>query len=82
VTYWGSWTGDVEATMSHIHQGGAAGTGNVVVPLTLTADAGGFSGTFPLVDLTNATNSDGGFYVNVHTVDAGNGLIRGQLVTH
>ncbi len=79
--YVGAWTGTVEATASHIHQGGAAGTGGVVVPLSLTADAGGIAGSFTVAALA-AGNTDGGLYVNVHTTDAGDGLIRGQLVRH
>jgi hypothetical protein len=81
VSYLGAWTADVAAELAHIHQGGPAGTGGVIVPLALTADAGGLSGTFDPATL-EAGNTDGGLYVNVHTTDAGDGLIRGQLVRH
>jgi hypothetical protein len=80
VSYVGAWTGDVAATDSHIHQGGAAGTGGVIVGLTLTPDAGGLAGSFTRAAL--AGDTDGGMYVNVHTTDAGAGLIRGQVVKH
>jgi hypothetical protein len=81
VSYLGAWTADVAAQMAHIHQGGPAGTGGVIVPLALTADARGLSGTFDPATL-EAGDTDGGLYVNVHTTDAGDGLIRGQLVRH
>lgn len=82
VTSLGAWTGDVAATAAHIHQGGAGGTGPALITLALTADAGGLEGSFPAADLSQAGNTDGGLYVNVHTTDAGDGLIRGQLVKH
>lgn len=81
ISYLGAWTSDVAAEMAHIHQGGAAGSGGVIVPLSLTADAGGLQGSFDPATLT-AGDTDGGLYVNVHTTDAGAGLIRGQLVKH
>ena len=69
VSYLGEWTSDVVPTASHIHQGGAAGTGAVIVPLSLTADGGGLSGTFDPATLA-AGDTDGGLYVNVHTSGA------------
>lgn len=81
VSYYGTWTSDVVATASHIHQGGAGGTSGSIVGLSVFADAGGFSGTFPRVDVTTI-DTDGGLYVNVHTAAAPNGLIRGQIVRH
>jgi hypothetical protein len=82
VSYLGAWSGTVDATAAHIHQGGAGGMGPALITLSLTADAGGLEGSFPAADLSQAGNTDGGLYVNVHTTDAGDGLIRGQLVKH
>lgn len=81
VSYVGAWTSDVVPTASHIHQGGAGGTGNVIIPLSLSPDGGGFFGTFDRATLA-AGDTDGGLYVNVHTTAAPSGLIRGQLVKH
>ena len=81
VSYLGAWTNDVAADMAHIHQGGLLGSGPVVMPLTLTPDGGGVQGTFDPVMLA-PNDTDGGLYVNVHTTDAGAGLIRGQIVKH
>ncbi len=78
VIYAGGWTLDVEATQARVLQGGAGETnGPVVADLTLLG-ATATSGSFPRATLT-AGDTDGGLSVNVHTSDAGDGLLRGQL---
>ena len=67
--------------MSHIHQGGAAGSSSSLVALSVTADAGGLSGALVISDV-NGIDTDGGLYVNVHTAAQPGGQIRGQIVKH
>jgi hypothetical protein len=77
VSYEGSWDPAVVATASHIHDGGVGVNGPLLVPLTLVGTTG-IKGLFG-ADLVGPGTDQ---YVNVHTTDAGNGLIRGQIVRH
>jgi hypothetical protein len=67
---------------SHIHEGAAGVSGDVVVPL----DVDGFDGTSEgcISDqdadvLQGIIDNPAGFYVNLHTADFPAGAIRGQL---
>lgn len=65
-------------TGAHIHTGGAAVAGGVLVPLTpSTLSNGTTTITAEVASQINANPS--GFYVNVHTADFPNGAVRGQL---
>ena len=74
--YQARWDGaDFVTTMAHIHQGGPGASGPVVLGFVTdggTSVAG--SGTI------TGWPADGGYYVNVHSEDAGNGIIRGALI--
>ena len=67
----------VEANASHIHLGAAGIAGPIVLPLTLVGTTG-IKGNFA----TQQADAGADQYVNVHTTDAGTGLIRGQIVVH
>ncbi len=77
VSYEGAWPASVEAVASHIHVGAAGIIGPVVLPLTLVGTTG-ITGSF----VTQQADAGADQYVNVHTTDAGDGLIRGQIVVH
>jgi CHRD domain len=66
---------------AHIHRGGAAVNGPVVVPFTAPDAAGKSSGcaetAASLID--EITGNPAGFYVNVHTKEHPGGAIRAQL---
>jgi hypothetical protein len=73
-----------QPTAAHIHRGRAGVNGPVVVPFTAPAsgDPGASSDCIPDVDpdlLSEIRNSQGNFYVNVHTEAFPGGAIRGQL---
>ncbi len=76
IAYEGSWTADVAATASHIHLGDATTSGPVVIGLTVVGN--GVAGSLSTQQADAGTDQ----YVNVHTADAGDGLIRGQIVKH
>ena len=78
------------ARAAHIHPGVAGVNGGILVDTTLTAadpinmGPGNVTRTLTAaISQTNATNivaSPGAFYFNVHTVNNGGGVMRGQLV--
>lgn len=84
--YWinvGELSDSDELTAAHIHEG-AAGTNGA--PVHILADeasdfAGGFDvlGTLDLLDADVTALQDGDHYVNVHSVQAPDGLLRGQV---
>lgn len=78
------------ARAAHIHPGAAGVNGTVLVDTSLTAadpiimGAGSVSRTLTAsisqVNATNIVANPGAFYFNVHTVNNGGGVMRGQLV--
>ncbi|MBX7099958.1 MAG: CHRD domain-containing protein, partial [Myxococcaceae bacterium] len=81
--YTGLWPQDVDAVAAHIHQGGpGASTASPFVNFTVNGDGHGATGTIDIGPSSAFVtgNTDGGIYVNVHTSDAGSGLLRGQLI--
>ena len=69
---------------AHIHRGGAAVSGDVVLPLgnPATGDPGVVSECIAIsAGLATAINANPQrFYINVHTNDFGGGAVRGQLL--
>ena len=78
------------ARAAHIHPGATGVNGGVLVDTTLTAanpitmGTGSVSrtltGDISQVNATNIVANPGAFYFNVHTVNNGGGVMRGQLV--
>ena len=78
------------ARAAHIHPGAAGVNGGVLVDTTLNAanpitmGTGSVSrtltGDISQVNATNIVANPGAFYFNVHTVNNGGGVMRGQLV--
>ena len=72
-----------DVTMMHLHSGAAGQTGGVVQALSVTsADGrnGSFEGSFILSEAEAAQYLAGETYVNLHTVDAPGGALRGQAL--
>jgi CHRD domain-containing protein len=70
------------AVAAHIHRGGAAVAGPVVVPLKTPNAAGAASGcaATPRATVKAILAAPASFYANVHTAEFPGGAIRGQLV--
>ncbi|MEH0158556.1 CHRD domain-containing protein [Limibacter armeniacum] len=75
-----------ELTMAHIHTGGPTETGDVLITLVDGTDIvfDSNNSVTNTIDLTTAqvdslTNSPDNLYVNVHSTEEPNGLLRGQL---
>jgi trimeric autotransporter adhesin len=73
------------ATLAHIHTGGAGTNGGVLVDFSSQVPAAG--GTFATTTtgvsastIAGILANPAGFYVNVHTANNGSGELRGQLV--
>ena len=75
---------EVAGSAAHVHQAAMGANGPVVFSLTVTAGAGGrtgsFTGTRSLSGDEQKAFKDGLFYVNVHTVNYMGGEVRGQFV--
>jgi uncharacterized protein (TIGR03437 family) len=79
------------AVAMHIHKGASGTDGPVVIPFTLAQTAVSGPGTFPAAQTNFASDSVSldtingiltdptQFYFNVHSTDAPNGVMRGQL---
>ncbi|MBK9983767.1 MAG: CHRD domain-containing protein [Saprospiraceae bacterium] len=66
-------------TASHIHQGAIGSNGGVIFGLTTSIIGNVASGEWDATDFLDAL-SNGGLYVNIHTVNNPGGEIRGQLL--
>jgi CHRD domain-containing protein len=70
---------DGQATQAHIHKGGKAVSGPVVVPLGANFKRQGCT-TAPKATVKAILKSPGAFYVNVHNAKHPLGAMRAQLV--
>ena len=66
-------------TMAHIHVGDAGVNGPVVVDLQVVPSGQEACGTASADVLTQIVANPAGYYVNLHTDDFPNGVLRGQL---
>lgn len=73
----------IAAPSAHVHEGAAGAAGPIVFNLVVDPDddnrGGDFSLTATLTDDQKQALLDGGYYVNVHTIEFPNGEIRGQF---
>lgn len=72
---------------AHLHSGTVAQTGGIVAPLQLLLDSAQTTAVlnpvlnrFALTEAEAAQLLDGDIYANVHTINAGSGAIRGQML--